>query len=160
MRLKRAWMRWIAAIPVAVCCLDAQGRGESWVPKPPPPPPVEPLTNAARYIEWKWRMDVTDPQTGVNAKTATASVREMAQRLEPTEPWCCVKAKLYAYLCDNLAIGMSEHDWFPAFAVWNRYARPVSPVVGRRNQKIFARYNADEQARMNAGNASGKWTIR
>ena len=104
-------------------------------------------------------MDVTDPQTGVNAKTATASVREMAQRLEPTEPWCCVKAKLYAYLCDNLAIGMSEHDWFPAFAVWNRYARPVSPVVGRRNQKIFARYNADEQARMNAGNASGKWTF-
>ena len=72
---------------------------------------------------------------------------------------CCVKAKLYAYLCDNLAIGMSEHDWFPAFAVWNRYARPVSPVVGRRNQKIFARYNADEQARMNAGNASGKWTF-
>lgn len=159
MRLKRAWMRWIAAIPVAVCCLDAQGRGESWVPKPPPPPPVETLTNAARYIEWKWRMDVTDPQTGVNAKTATASVREMAQRLEPTDPWCCVKAKLYAYLCDNLAIGMSEHDWFPAFAVWNRYARPVSPVVGRRNQKIFARYNADEQARMNAGNASGKWTF-
>ena len=42
----------------------AFGRGEGWVPKPPVPPPAATLTNEARYIEWKWREDVTDPRTG------------------------------------------------------------------------------------------------
>ena len=135
------------------------GRGESWVPKPPVPPPAEALTNADLYIKWKWRMDVTDPSTGVNAATAAKRVKELAAELESKEPWCVVKAKLYAYLCDNLSIGVSGHDWFPAFAVWNRYARPMRPVVERRNAKIFGEFNPAERAAMDAGNASGKWTF-
>ena len=141
------------------CVSAAFGRGESWVPKPPSPPPVETLTNADRYVEWKWRTDVTDPSTGVNAATAAKRVKELAAELEPKEPWCVVKAKLYAYLCDNLSIGVSGCDWFPAFAVWNRYARPMRPVVERRNAKIFREFNPAERAAMDAGNASGKWTF-
>lgn len=75
------------------CVSAAFGRGESWVPKPPSPPPVETLTNADRYVEWKWRTDVTDPSTGVNAATAAKRVKELAAELEPKEPWCVVKAK-------------------------------------------------------------------
>lgn len=129
------------------------------MPKPPPAPPVETLTNAARYVEWKWRTDVTDASTGVDAATARAFVLAEAKRLEASEPWCVVKATLYAWLCDNLAIGMSPHDWFPAFACWDRYARPLSPVVSRRDSEIFKRFNADEARRMAEGNASGKWTF-
>ena len=52
---------WIAGL----LPMMAFGRGEYWVPKPPVPPPVATLTNEARYIEWKWRTDVTDQETGV-----------------------------------------------------------------------------------------------
>ena len=43
----------------------AFGRGESWMPPPPVPPAVATLTNEQRYVEWKWREDVTDPATGL-----------------------------------------------------------------------------------------------
>ena len=137
----------------------AFGRGEPWVPRPPKAPAVGTLTNADRYVEWKWRTDVTDPSTGVDAATAAKRVKELAAELEPKEPWCVVKAKLYAYLCDNLSIGVSGHDWFPAFAVWNRYARPLRPVVERRDGNVFARNNPRERAAMDAGNKTGKWTF-
>lgn len=52
------------------------GRGESWVPRPPSPPPVATLTNEARYIEWKWRTDVTDPRTGVGQAGPVSVVGE------------------------------------------------------------------------------------
>ena len=137
----------------------AFGRGEEWMPKPPAPPPVATLTNAARYLEWKWRMDVTDPATGIDATTARDRALTKAKELESKEPWCVVKARLYADLCDDIAIGMSPHDWFPAFAVWDRYARPLSPVVWRRDGEIFARFNPDERRRMNEGNRTGRWTF-
>lgn len=149
----------IVAVSLVGLSAAAFGRGESWVPAPPKAPAVATLTNADLYIEWKWRTDVTDPSTGVDAATAAKRVKELAAELEPKEPWCCVKAKLYAYLCDNLSIGVSGHDWFPAFAVWNRYARPLRPVVEARNRKIFAQCNPIEGAKMEAGNASGKWTF-
>ena len=150
------------SVVLVVCsgfALLALGRGEPWVPQPPEPPPVATLTNAARYVEWKWRTDVTDPSTGIDAKTATQRLAALSADLEGHEDWCVVKAKLYAYLCDNLAIGVSPHDWYPAFAVWNRYARPMRPVVERRNAKIFESCNPKERATMDAGNASGKWTF-
>ena len=152
-------MRILCGTLVALAAAVALGRGESWTPKPPPAPPVSTLTNAARYVEWKWRTNVTDAATGVDAATARAFVLAEAKRLEASEPWCVVKATLYAWLCDNLAIGMSPHDWFPAFACWDRYARPLSPVVSRRDSEIFKRFNADEARRMAEGNASGKWTF-
>lgn len=152
-------MRILCGTLVALAAAVALGRGESWTPKPPPAPPVSTLTNAARYVEWKWRTDVTDAATGVDTATARAFVLAEAKRLEASEPWCVVKATLYAWLCDNLAIGMSPHDWFPAFACWDRYARPLSPVVRRRDSEIFKRFNADEARRMAEGNASGKWTF-
>lgn len=152
-------MRILCGTLVALAAAVALGRGEPWTPKPPPAPPVSTLTNAARYVEWKWRTNVTDAATGVDAATARAFVLAEAKRLEASEPWCVVKATLYAWLCDNLAIGMSPHDWFPAFACWDRYARPLSPVVSRRDSEIFKRFNADEARRMAEGNASGKWTF-
>ena len=68
---------------VALVAAVALGRGESWTPKPPPAPPVSTLTNAARYLEWKWRMDVTDPATGINAATARDRAVRKVKELEP-----------------------------------------------------------------------------
>ena len=94
----------------------AFGRGEPWVPKPPAPPAVATLTNEARYIEWKWRTDVTDPKTGVTQGQAKEKLLKLSKELEPKEPWNVVKAECFAWLCDNLAIDVSPLDWFAAFA--------------------------------------------
>ena len=85
----------------------AFGRGEGWVPKPPVPPPVGTLTNEARYIEWKWREDVTDPKTGVTQEQAKERLLALSKELEPKEPWNVVKAECFAWLCDNLAVDLS-----------------------------------------------------
>ena len=149
--------------PIAILCVFAAcavfGRGEGWMPKPPVPPPVATLTNEARYIEWKWRTDVTDPRTGVTQEQAREKLLGLSRELEPTEPWNVVKAMCFAWLCDNLAIDVSPLDWFPAFACWNRYARPISPVLGRRNDEIARKSYPEILPRMNAGNREGRWTV-
>ena len=148
----------VAAL-VALGAHEACARGESWVPKPPPPPPVATLTNEARYLEWKWRMDVTDPATGVDKAKAKAKILALSRELEPKEPWNVVKATCFAWLCDNVAIDVSPLDWFPAFSLWNRYDRPMNAVTGRRNAEIDKKYYPEMRARINKGNAIGRYMV-
>ena len=137
----------------------AFGRGEPWVAKPPAPPAAETLTNEARYVEWKWRTDVTDPTTGVGQDAAQKRLWELSKELEPTNEWNVVKATCFAWLCDNLAIDVSPLDWFPAFACWNRYARPIKPVLDRRNGEIEKKFYPEILPRMWNGNQQGLWCV-
>ena len=156
---KRGVVFFAVAALVAACTYEVHARGESWMPKPPPPPPVATLTNEARYLEWKWRMDVTDPATGVDKVKAKAKILALSRELEPKEPWNVVKATCFAWLCDNVAIDVSPLDWFPAFSLWNRYDRPMNAVTGRRNGEIDKKYYPEMRARMNKGNAIGRYTV-
>lgn len=152
-------MKNIILVVSAIASVYAWGRGESWMPKPPSPPAVATLTNEARYIEWKWRTDVTDPITGVNQKTAAAELMKLAKQLEANEPWNVVKAECFAWLCDNLAVDVSSLDWFAAFACWNRYARPMSSVLWWRNTEIEKQYYPKEGALIQQGNKQGRWMV-
>ena len=135
------------------------GRGEAWISKPSVPPPVATLTNEARYIEWKWREDVTDPTTGVTQEQARENLLKISKELESRETWNVVKAECFAWLCDNLSIDVSSLDWFPAFACWDRYARPMSPVLWWRNGRIEQKYYPAILPRMWKGNEQGRWMI-
>lgn len=143
----------------ALCASVAFGRGESWLAKPPVPPPVATLTNEARYIEWKFREDVTDPATGLDAARLRAKVEALREELEPTEDWRVVKAKCYALVCDEMAIDVSPLDWYPSIAVWNRYDRPLEYFKSGRQVKIAAKYYPEARRRMDEGNRSGKWRM-
>ena len=134
-------------------------RGEAWRPKPPVPPPVTTLTNEARYIEWKWREDVTDPKTGVTQGAAKARLAAIVAELEPKEPWNVVKASCFAWLCDNIAIDVSPLDWFPAFACWDRYARPISPILWGRNARVARKHYPEILPRLYKGNNEGRWMV-
>ena len=149
----------VFAIVASVEAPCAFARGERWMPKPPAPPSVATLTNEARYIEWKWRTDVTDPSTGVDAATARERILAIADELEPKEPWNVVKAECFAWLCDNVAIDVSPLDWFPAFSLWNRYGRPMNSVTWRRNAAIEKKFYPEVRARVDKGNAIGRWTM-
>ena len=152
----------LSAIELVICGLAASvafGRGESWMPKPPVPPPVATLTNEARYVEWKWRTDVSDPATGVGQEQAKKELLVLSKKLEPTNEWNVVKATCFAWLCDNLAIDVSPLDWFPAFACWDRYARPIKPVLDRRNGEIEKKFYPEILPRMWNGNRQGLWCV-
>ena len=146
-------------LEVALCTSVAFGRGESWLGKPPVPPPVSTLTNEARYIEWKFREDVTDIATGLDAARLRAKVEALRKELEPVEDWRVVKAKCYALVCDEMAIDVSPLDWYPSIAIWNRYDRPLEYFKGGRQEKIAAKYYPEARRRMNEGNRSGKWRM-
>ena len=137
----------------------AFGRGEGWMPKPPVPPPVASLTNEARYIEWKFREDVTDPATGLDVKGLKAKVEALRKELEPKEDWRVVKAKCYSLVCDEMAIDVSPLDWYPSISVWNRYDRPLDYFKNLRQNAIAAKCYPDERRRMDEGNRSAKWKM-
>ena len=153
--IRKTWMAGLAAVAATV----AFGRGEGFMPKPPTPPPVASLTDADRYVEWKWREDVTDPTTGVTQEAAKEKLASIVAELEPKEPWNVVKATCFAWLCDNLAIDVSPLDWFPAFACWNRYARPISPVLWGRNARISRKHYPEILPRLYGGNDEGRWMV-
>lgn len=83
----------------------------------------------------------------------------LVRELEPKEPWRIVKAKAYALACDEIAIGVSGLDWFPAFACWNRYDLPLKPIVNARGAHIEATCHPEATKRMRAGNAVGEWVL-
>ena len=151
--------REVMILALAAAPLLALGRGESWVPKPPKPPAVETLTNADRYVEWKWRTNVTDPKTGLDAHALKARLAKMALELEPREDWSVVKAKCYAYLSDNMSIDVSPLDWYPAISLWNRYNRPMSAVTWARDDRVGKKYYPEMLPEMWAGNKVGRWMV-
>lgn len=151
----RLWL----SFGLVVLGLTAFGRGEGWLPKPPAPPPVATLTNEARYVEWKWREDVTDQTTGVTQERAREKMLALAEELEPKESWNVVKATCFAWLCDNLAIDVSPLDWYPSFACWDRYARPLKPVLEKRDARIAQKYYPEIISEMYRGNHEGRWMV-
>lgn len=153
----RKALQLIFSLIVITACLRVFGRGEPWMPKPPTPPSVLTLTNSERYLEWKWREDVTDRRTGADAWRLREEIFRLADELEDKEAWCVVKARLYAHLCDNMAVDVSPLDWFPAFAVWNRYARPILPVVQRRSAKLDKKIDLKLRQIIEEGDANGRW---
>ena len=103
--------------------------------------PPKAFTDEATYLKWKWRMDASDPKTGLSNAALKKGVAEVAGRYEDTEPWAITSARLFAYLADNMAVGFSKYDCFPAIASWNRWDRPLSGVLSKRCGTVDAKYS-------------------
>ena len=112
------------------------------------------------YLLRKFREDVSDPATGLPNDKLREGVVKLAAELRGKEDWRVVKARAYAWTCDNMAIGCSGHDWFPAFASWHRYRRPLSPIIwDRERNEIDAKFLSKEVAAARAGEKAGKYVI-
>lgn len=101
----------------------------------------------AEYLRRKFREDVTDPSTGIGLPALKAEAGKMAADLKDREPWCLVKARLFEMICDRMSLGVSAHDFFPAFATWSRRDRVLTSVINRRIGEIDARYNRSAMAK-------------
>ena len=114
------------------------------------------IEDMASYLKWKWRMDLSDHGTGLDNAALKDGLRKIAEEWEDREPWIETSARMFAYLADNMAIGFSKFDCFPAIACWNRWDRPLNPVVSRRSRKIDARYSPGLAREVKALHDSGR----
>ncbi len=121
----------------------------------------ENIKDEATYLRRKFRQDVSDSATGENEAQIVVSLKRLVTDAEKSgEDWRITKARCFAYQVDHQAIDVSQLDWFPAIALWNRWRRPVSGEIGRHawktNSKLIPKAINDEWRR---NNQSGDWNI-
>lgn len=112
------------------------------------------------YLRRKWREPCANPATGLETKEFTALFNAKLAELEDKEPWAVVKAKLFALCCDKTAIGVSPHDWFPAYASWHFHRdNPFMPVFRRRGQKLDNRLGHAFLTEIFSDVRAGRWMM-
>ena len=124
-------------------------------------PFVEDIADADTYIRRKFRQDVTDGSTGLDAPTLKKVLAEIVESGRAAgEPWRVTKAKCFAAQAERMAIDVSPLDWFPAISVWNRWDRPISGVIRNRADEVNAsKIPASVRDEWQRGNADGTWKM-
>ena len=93
------------------------------------------------YLKRKWREDLSDPSTGLDAAALRTELAKAIPEWKKTMPWADAKAKAFAYLCDHTAIDVSPYDWFPTFARWTRHTfklHPFWPQIDIRRKEVVS----------------------
>lgn len=117
-----------------------------------------PLSDSVRvedvaYLQDKYQSPAFDPSTGLDNAALKEGAMALAQARKE-QPRQIVKAKLFEYLCDNMQIDVNCHDLFPGFVCYNRYDRPVSPVLGAWRAETYAKYLPELEEEMRLLNES------
>ena len=78
----------------------------------------------------------------------------------PTPSAEITKAKIFAFGCDRTAIGVSPHDWFPAFAPWSFHrGHPIWKILSQRANEVDARRSPGLAKKIGAGTKDGRWVV-
>ena len=102
------------------------------------------ITNEAMYLKWKWRMNLANPKTGLDNDALREGVKKIVAESgwkDGKEDWYDVAARCFDFLVDNVAIGFSKYDCFPAISAWDRYRRPMSAVLWSHAADVDAKYS-------------------
>ena len=117
------------------------------------------FTNDLEYLKRKWRADVTDAGTGLVTDGVLAGWRELVAA-RGDEPWETTKAKIFAFGCDRTAIGVSPHDWFPAFAPWSFHrGHPLWKILPQRANEVDNLHSPGLAKKIAAGTKDGRWVV-
>ena len=92
------------------------------------------LGNDYDYVISKFRNPVFDESTGLALDTIKTHLMEMSGE---TIPRPILKARMFAYIADSIQIDVSEHDFFPAFACYDRNDRPIKAVLTKWKNELF-----------------------
>lgn len=70
-----------------------------------------------------------------------------------------LKAKAFAYLCENMRIEVSPHDFFPTFACWDRNDRPLTGLLNKMQREVCDRVCTLKGVwnDINSGGAGNQW---
>ena len=94
------------------------------------------IDDMATYLKWKWRTDVTEPTTGLDNAALQRGLDAVLAEWKGKAFWPEVKSRLLDYLVDNVALGFSRFDCFPAVSCWNRWDRPISKILREREREV------------------------
>ena len=111
------------------------------------------------YLKRKWRDGVVDKSTGLGTDGVLDGWKKIvAARGE--EPWEVTKAKIFAFGCDRTAIGVSPHDWFPAFAPWSFHrGHPLWDILPSRANEVDNLHSPGLAEKIAAGTKDGSWVV-
>ena len=128
----------------------------------------ESIDDEAAYLKWKWRMNLANSATGLDNDALIAGVkrivaeskaRSSSGRSASADNWYDVAADCFDFLVDNVQIGFSRFDFFPAISAWDRHARPMGAILWSHTAEVDDKYFPglrDEIAKMRA---DGRATI-
>ena len=96
------------------------------------------IDDMAMYLKWKWRMDVSDPSSGLGENALKEGLRKAVAQWKKKEAWADVQAHMLDFLVDRCALGFSRFDCFPAISCWNRFNRPAHKILRAREEELDA----------------------
>ena len=120
------------------------------------------IADEATYLKWKWRANLADPATGLDNDVLRAGVKKIVDASgwkAGTEDWYDVAARCFDFLVDNVAIGFSKYDGFPAISAWDRHRRPMSVILWSHAADVDAKYSPGLRAAIAQMNKEGRATI-
>ena len=122
---------------------------------------VENIADTDTYLRRKFRQDVTDRVTGLSQEALGARLAEIVAAGKASgESWRTTKAKCFAAQALEQSIDVSPLDWFPAIAVWDRLARPITRVIRDRAREIDDVALPERvKTEWKSGNDDGTWNM-
>ena len=120
------------------------------------------IVDEAAYLKWKWRMNLADPKTGLDNDALRAGVTKIAKESgwkAGKEDWYDVSARCFDFLVDNVAIGFSKYDGFPAISAWDRHRRPMKAILWSHAAEVDDKYSPGLRAAIAQMNREGRVSI-
>ena len=102
------------------------------------------IADESAYLKWKWRTNLANPATGLDNDALREGVKKIVAESgwkDGREDWYDVAARCFDYLVDNVAIGFSKYDCFPAVSAWDRHRRPMSAVLWSHAADVDDKYS-------------------
>ena len=121
--------------------------------------PYAGFENDREYLLNKYRTLVLDPATGMDQNELWEKIVEEEKKYSSLHRGIA-KAKLFAWICENMRIGVSPHDYFPAFPFINRYARPARRVIDLWSSRMVREEDRpafEESSRRNEAGFQSVW---
>ena len=120
------------------------------------------IADEAAYLKWKWRTNLADPTTGLDNDALRAGVKKIVDESgwkSGKEDWYDVAARCFDFLVDNVAIGFSKYDGFPAISAWDRHRRPMKAVLWSHAADVDEKYSPGLREAIAKMNKEGRATI-
>ncbi len=120
------------------------------------------IADEATYLKWKWRTNLADPKTGLENDALRAGVKKIVAESgwkDGKEDWYDVAARCFDFLVDNVAIGFSRFDGFPAISAWDRHKRPMSAILWSHAADVDDKYSPGLREAINKMSKEGRASI-
>lgn len=120
---------------------------------------AEDIAGDIGYLKQKWTKGAVDRSTGLDARGMGKALQKIvAERGD--EPWQITKAKIFAYACDHVAIGVSTNDYFPAVFPWTMHRNhPIRSILKKRADDVDQSRSPGLKNEISSGTADGSWVV-